>query len=87
MDFDPDTARAPLQLEVSDFASADHVVALKQREHFPLLRERFFSSLSIKDFARVEYWDVHDIDFMAPDRALPLIEQRLDDLMTRLRGA
>jgi low molecular weight protein-tyrosine phosphatase len=85
--FDPETARAPIQVETGDLVAADHVVALKYVEHYPLLRNGFFSSLSTNDISRIEYWDVHDLDFMAPDKALPLIERRLDDLMVRLRGA
>jgi len=85
VDFDPGFARAPRQLEIGDINAADHIVALKYSEHFPLMRDRFFSRLSRNDISRIEYWDIHDIDLMASEKALPLIEERLDDLMIRLR--
>lgn len=84
--FDPTAARMPRSLEISDLDSADSIIALKYAEHFPLMRDRFFSRLSANEIARMEYWDIHDIDVMSSDKALPLIEERLDDLMTRLRG-
>src|SRR5215467_9372486 len=34
-------ARFPIQVTADDFTRADRVVALKQAEHLPLLRERF----------------------------------------------
>jgi protein-tyrosine phosphatase len=79
--------RMPLQVNLSDLNDADHVVALKYTEHFPLMKSRFHSSLTMNDISRIEYWDVHDVDLMTPELALPLIEERLDDLMTRLRRA
>lgn len=79
--------RMPLQLNLSDLNDADHIVALKYTEHFPLMKNRFHSALTINDISRIEYWDVHDIDLMTSELALPLIEERLDDLMTRLRRA
>ena len=44
--FNPLLARMPLQVEVADLESADHIVALKQAEHFPLMQERFPSWLA-----------------------------------------
>ncbi len=74
----------PLQLEVADLESADHIVALKHAEHFPLMQERFPSWLGTSDPCRIEYWQVHDIDRMAPEQALPLIAEQLHGLMKRL---
>ena len=83
--FNPALARMPLQLEVTDLESADHIVALKEAEHFPLMQERFPSWLGTSDPFRIEYWHIHDIDWMAPEEGLPLIEQQLQVLMQRLR--
>ena len=35
--FNPPLAWMPLQLEIADLESADHIVALKEAEHFPLM--------------------------------------------------
>ncbi len=79
--------RMPLQLKLCDLNHAEHIVALSYTEHFSLMKNRFHSRLTINDVARMEYWDVHDIGSMAPELALPVIEERLVDLMTRLRLA
>jgi protein-tyrosine phosphatase len=82
--FNPRLARMPLQLEIADLESANHIVALKEAEHFPLMQERFPSWLGTSDPCRIEYWHVHDIDRMAPEQALPLITEQLQGLMKRL---
>lgn len=84
VNFDPLIARMPLQLEITDLQSADHIVALKQAEHFSLMQARFSSWIAASGPGRIEYWHVHDIDQMPPDRALPIIDERLHDLMSRL---
>lgn len=84
--FDALAARFPRAASVDDLAQADHVVALDYGEHYPLLREKYFSQLSLNDVARIEYWDVADVDRVAPDAALALIAERVDDLSARLDG-
>jgi protein-tyrosine phosphatase len=76
----PRLARMPLQAEIADLESADHIVALKEAEHFPLMRERFPSWLRTSP-ARIEYWHIHDVDQMPPEQGLPLIAERLQGLM------
>lgn len=82
--FNLSEAKTPRQLVVSDLEAADHIVAVKYAEHSPLLRERFSSWLALSDPSRIEFWHVHDIDVMAPQEALPLIEKLLAGLMRRL---
>jgi len=41
VNFERSDARAPLQLRIADLDEADHIVALKRAEHFPLMGERF----------------------------------------------
>jgi protein-tyrosine phosphatase len=77
-------ARMPLQLEVADLESADHIVALKHAEHSPLMQERFPSWLGTSDPCRIEYWQIDDTDRMDPEQALPLIAEQLQGLMKRL---
>lgn len=82
--FDRRLARMPLQVEISDLEAADHIVALKHAEHFPLLQGRFPSWLATPEASRVEYWHVHDVDLMASEQALTRIEEQLRGLMRRL---
>jgi protein-tyrosine phosphatase len=67
--------RMPARLTAEDLAAAHLVVALKEAEHRPLMRERHPEGA-----VRVEYWAVHDIDFAPPEAALPEIEGRVREL-------
>jgi protein-tyrosine phosphatase len=76
--------RMPLQLKIGDLESADHIVALKKAEHFPLMQQRFPSWLATYDRTRLEFWGVHDIDRMTPEEAIPLIAEGVHGLTKRL---
>jgi protein-tyrosine phosphatase len=84
--FDLARARMPRQLEVADLDAADHIVALKEAEHRPLLRQRFADWVAASHPGRVEYWHVHDVDQLPPEEGLPLIADRLPELLRRLAG-
>ena len=77
-----DYARDPRDLAVDDLNAADHVVAVKATEHRPLMNERFPDWID-----RVEFWEVHDIDFASPAEALPHLEREVMALMDRLNVA
>lgn len=68
--------RLPAQVTMSELEQADVIVALKHAEHLPLLQERFPAFAE-----KVEFWHVDD----APD-ALPIIENKINDLLARLLG-
>ncbi len=71
--------RMPAPATPEDFVAARLVVALKEAEHRPLMRERH------PDWTdRVEYWAVHDVDCATPDVALPQIEEQVLGLIGRL---
>lgn len=76
-----DTDRHPRSLAVSDLENADLVIAVKEMEHRPEIRRQF-----PEWEARVEYWDVHDLDCAEPADALPYLEQKVKALVERLRG-
>ena len=71
--------RFPLPLSETDLAAADHIVAVKEAEHRPLVEARF---PEWRD--RVEYWHVHDLDCATPDEAMPWLERELVRLIERL---
>jgi protein-tyrosine phosphatase len=71
-----DFTRLPIQVAVKDLETADRVVALKQDEHLPLLRERFPAWAE-----KVEFWHVDD----APE-VLGLIEREVMGLVARILG-
>jgi protein-tyrosine phosphatase len=71
--------RVPQQCTITDLRAANHIVALKEAEHRPLLIERF---PEWED--RVEYWHIHDVEDTAPAAALSAIADQIDLLLDRL---
>jgi len=72
--------RMPLRVSEADLSRADLIVAVKEAEHRPLLRQRF------PDWAdRVEYWHVHDLDGATPQEALAGLEREVLALAGRLQ--
>jgi protein-tyrosine phosphatase len=67
--------RFPQQCTVADLAAADFIVAVKEEEHRPLMRERFAEWEH-----RLDYWKVHDVEDVAPAEALPLLSQEVRTL-------
>jgi protein-tyrosine phosphatase len=72
----PESGRLPIQVTVEDFEAAHWIVALKEAEHLPLLRDRFPAWAE-----KVEFWQVDD----SPE-VLGQIEREIMDLAARLIG-
>jgi protein-tyrosine phosphatase len=73
--------RRPRQLKETDLDNSDLVVAVKQAEHRPLISAQFPAWAD-----RVEYWHVDDLDCAGPEEAIPLLEERVRELVERLAG-
>lgn len=78
IEHDPDP-RFPVAVCEADLAAADHIVAVKEAEHRPLVVMKF---PAWRD--RIEYWHVHDLDCATPDDAFPHLERELNRLIERL---
>jgi protein-tyrosine phosphatase len=80
------TARAadrfPQQCAIDDLASADFVIAVKEEEYRPLMREQFAQWEH-----RLDYWNVHDVEDAAPAEALKVLAQEVRTLLQRFRGS
>jgi protein-tyrosine phosphatase len=74
--------RFPRKCTVDDLASADFVVAVKEAEHRPLMREQFAEWEHKPD-----YWNIDDVEDAAPADALRLLAQDVWTLLLRLGGA
>ncbi len=72
--------RLPLPVSQEDFARADHVVAVKETEHRPMIQRGFPSVLE-----QIEFWEVHDLDCVGPEIAIPHLEREVADLVARLK--
>lgn len=74
-----DPIRYPRPLTLADLESADHVVAVKEAEHRPLLSQAFPEWLE-----RVEFWKVDDVDCAVPEVAIPELHLLVTELFDRL---
>ncbi|MDE1169843.1 MAG: hypothetical protein PW734_01315 [Verrucomicrobium sp.] len=73
------TAPDRQSLTESDLKRAARTIALKRVEHLPMMQEQF------PDWsAKINYWEVHDIDFISPEEALPQIETLVSSLLDEL---
>lgn len=73
------TGAAPTQLSLEDLATAECVIALKEKEHRPMMETQF------PEWAdKIDYWHVHDIDYAHPEQALPEIQRKVMELVDTL---
>ena len=79
--WDDKIIREPLQVTEKELIEADKIIALKEKEHRPMI-VRLFPEFK----NRVEYWKVHDVDFEIPQVALPQIEANLYKLLKQLQS-
>jgi protein-tyrosine phosphatase len=77
----PAGERFPLQATAADLASAGKIIALDEAEHRPLIAERFPAWA-----AAVEYWHIHDLNQAAAPEGLAQIEEKVQELIGRLRA-
>ena len=73
-----DHLRGPLKVTEADFESNDHVVAVKEAEHRPVILRNFPQWLD-----QVEFWHVHDLDCCGPDEAIPHLDREVAALLLR----
>ncbi len=74
-----DTQRTPKDATDDDFANSDRIIAVKRDEHLPWVEKRFD-----RFAAKVEYWDIHDIDASTPELQLPLLHAKVRALVSEL---
>jgi protein-tyrosine phosphatase len=71
--------RFPIEASAADFCTSQHIVAVKEAEHRPLVERNFREWL-----AQVEFWHVHDLDCCGPEEAIPHLDRELAALIARL---
>lgn len=72
-------AREPLEAVEADFSRAQLVIALHEREHRPMMEQRFPSWAE-----RISYWNVADAPDVPPHVGLPRISERVSLLISEL---
>lgn len=73
--------RMPIKVTDDDFAANHHIVAVKEKEHRPMIQREFPGRLE-----NVEFWHVHDLDCCGPEEAIPHLNQEVTGLLLRLRN-
>ena len=72
--------RMPLSLLEEDFQAFDHIICMDEREHRPMMRDRF---PQYED--QVAYWQVRDVQFESPETALRLLKKMVEELVWEMR--
>ena len=75
----PEPIRDPRTATLDDLTSSDLIIALKEAEHRPLVRQQFPGWEH-----RITYWHVHDVDQVPSHLALAEIETLVRALIARL---
>jgi protein-tyrosine phosphatase len=73
--------RYPRQCATADLEAADHIIALNEHEHRPLMLEHFAPWAEL-----TEYWKVGDVECIPPNVALAMIDAQIQALLERLRN-
>lgn len=77
---EPARAQAePIQAEEKHLEKADRIVATCRREHAPMVQDLFPRYLN-----KVEFWEVEDIEFEEPGKAILRLGQTTLDLIGEL---
>lgn len=71
--------RFPEQQEERHFQNACKVIALDEVEHRPMMEKMFPEWVD-----KIEYWQVHDIDFTEPNVALNVLKKQVEKLSSSL---
>ncbi len=75
----PEPHRFPLQMEATDWALAEQVIALDEEEHRPMI---------LRDFPafehRVAYWQFQDTHLADPALILPAIREKVLQLLAEI---
>jgi protein-tyrosine phosphatase len=73
--------RRPKHVTLTDLANSDLVIAVKEGEHRAMMQEQFPLWAD-----RIQYWHIDDIDCAEPEDSLPILEEHVRALVTKLRA-
>ncbi len=74
-----DQVRYPIKLSPSDLALAQRIILMDEQEHRSMLESQFGEW---SDY--VEYWNIQDVEYEAPESALDRLERKVDLLISNL---
>ncbi len=71
--------RYPQKLTIKDLENASLTIAVKEKEHKPMMTSKF------PEWAeRINYWDVSDVPHLLPAQALSRLERQVKTLISSL---
>lgn len=73
--------RMPIPFDRSDFEFYNTIIFMDQTEHRPMLESRYPDEKH-----KVEYWDIVDDYIKAPEDVLPILEQKVIELINQLKN-
>ena len=73
--------RFPIQLEEKDLQEAGLIIAVHRVEHEPMMK-KYFPAWAEK----IIYWDVADLDITDSENALSAIEQKIHEIVEKVRS-
>lgn len=73
--------RFPIAATANDFLASHRIIAVNETEHRPMMERKFPAHLSL-----VEFWEVHDLDCVGPEVAIPHLEREVAALLEQLKG-
>ena len=73
------TSPAASQLTEVDLEKADLLIALSDEEHRPLIDQMYPEWVD-----RITYWEIPDMDVLAPSEALPMVEEKVMNLLEEI---
>jgi protein-tyrosine phosphatase len=71
--------RYPRPIEKADFTRFDHIIAMSEIEHRPMLEARYLAHCQ-----RVEYFEIGDLPLEKPEDAMNKIAELIDGLVKNL---
>jgi protein-tyrosine phosphatase len=79
---DDQQLRFPMAVQELDMEAVQHIVAVKEAEHRPLIERSFPRWLD-----RVEFWHVHDLDCCGPEETIRHLDREVAALVERFCSA
>lgn len=73
--------RFPVRAIENDFNQSGMVIALKESEHRPYMRDHFNQWTET-----IHYWQIHDVDVDPPSKTLPTLEAQIEGLVDQLQS-
>jgi protein-tyrosine phosphatase len=72
--------RMPVAVRNEDFTQYDYCIALSETEHRPMMRTLFPQHVS-----RVRFWQIEDLAWEAPERAMAGVETEVSQLLKEIQ--